>query len=424
MKITPTVLQLFFACAMSHVLVSCQHPSKEQDLESTKSDLYFLSSDDMMGRETGTEGEKKASEFIAKRFADLGLLPKGDSASWFQSFSFKPHPPVQMHGDGDSTKMGMAIVKEINGRNVIGLLDNKKDDYIIIGAHYDHLGMGDENSLHSGEKAIHNGADDNASGVSALMLLIDDLKKEPLNFNVLFMAFSGEEKGLWGSNYFCDHPTIDLSKVKYMLNMDMVGRMKEDSSLAVYGVGTSPIWPETLKKTNSDSLRIITAESGIGPSDHTSFYLEDLPVLHFFTGQHEDYHKPGDDPEKINFDGILLVEDFIVRIVKETNGIEEIAFTTTKDEDQDSTPNFKVTLGVIPDYLFDGQGMRIDGVREERPAHNAGIIKGDIVISMGEHMVTDMKTYMSGLGVFSPGDTTAVTIIRDKSEMTLDVIWD
>lgn len=423
MKKQASFWQLFFAIAMSHAFVSCQTPSNDEDLPLLKETVYALSSDDMMGRETGTEGERMAGEYIAKYFETKGLKPFGDS-SWFQQFSFKPHPPVQMHGEGDSTTIGMALVKEIVGRNVIGLLDNNADQTIIIGAHYDHLGMGDENSLHTGEKEIHNGADDNASGVAGLFLLVDELQEEELNFNVLFMAFSGEEKGLWGSNYFCDNPTIDLSTVRYMLNMDMVGRMKEDNSLAVYGVGTSPIWPDLLEKTNADSLRIITTESGVGPSDHTSFYLEDLPVLHFFTGQHEDYHKPGDDAEKINFEGIVKVVDMIERIVISTNTIEEIAFTKTKDEDEDSTPNFKVTLGVVPDYLFDGVGMRIDGVREERPAHTAGLIKGDVVTQMGDHEVTDMKSYMSGLGVFEPGDTTLVKFIRNDEPMEASVIWD
>lgn len=415
--------QLFFAIAMSHAVISCQTSSNDEEIPLLKETVYTLSSDDMMGRETGTEGERLAGEYIADYFEMKGLTPAGDS-SWFQKFSFKPHPPVQMHGEGDSTSIGMALVKEVVGRNVIGLLDNNADCTIIIGAHYDHLGMGDENSLHTGKREIHNGADDNASGVAAMFLLIDELQEEELNCNVLFMAFSGEEKGLWGSNYFCDNPTIDLSTVRYMLNMDMVGRMKEDNSLAIYGVGTSPSWPDLLEKTNTDSLRIITTESGVGPSDHTSFYLEGLPVLHFFTGQHEDYHKPGDDAEKINFGGIVKVVDMINRIVLATNNIEEIAFTKTKDEDEESSRNFKVTLGVIPDYLFDGIGMRIDGVKEERPAHIAGLIEGDVVTQIGDHDVSDMKSYMEGLGDFEPGDTTLVKFIRNDEAMETEVIWD
>ena len=408
---------LFFLCGCAG---KC-----EDNVVSTKlaQDVGYLASDELEGRETGSAGEQKAAEFIAERFENLGLQPKGEDG-WFQTFTFTPHPPMQMHGSGDTASLGMAIVNEISGRNVIGFMDNGMENTVVIGAHYDHLGWGGESSLHSGDRAIHNGADDNASGVGALLMLAERLRTKYSENNYLFMAFSGEEKGLWGSNYFCDEPTIDLSSVNYMLNMDMVGRLNEERTLAVYGVGTSPSWVPMLESLEIDSITITTTESGVGPSDHTSFYLEDIPVLHFFTGQHSDYHKPTDDIEKINWDGIVSVVNYIEGIIANVAYEGKLEFTKTKDEDNDSTPSFKVTLGVMPDYLYGGVGMRIDGVTEGRPAHGAGMIDGDIVIAMGDSSVTDMKSYMRCLGAFEAGQTTPVIVIRDSAEVLIDVLWD
>lgn len=386
-------------------------------------DVSYLAGDALEGRETGTKGEEMAASYIAQRFEDLGLEAKGDSG-WYQKFTFTPHPPMQMHGQGDTASLGMAIVKEVSGMNVIGYMDNGQENTVVIGAHYDHLGWGGESSLHAGDSAIHNGADDNASGVGALMMLIERLKTKHKGNNYLFMAFSGEEKGLWGSNHFCDEPTIDLASVNYMLNMDMVGRLNEERTLAVYGVGTSPSWTPMLEGLSVDSITITTTESGVGPSDHTSFYLEDLPVLHFFTGQHEDYHKPTDDIEKINWEGIVSVVNYMEAVIAGVEPQGKLEFTKTKDEVNESTPSFNVTLGVMPDYMYGGQGMRIDGVTEDRPAHKAGLEKGDIVIAMGDSTVTDMHSYMRCLGAFEPGDTTLVTVLRDSVEVGKDVIWD
>ena len=193
----------------------------------------------------------------------------------------------------------------------------------------------------------------------------------------------------------------------------MIGRMKADSTLAVYGVGTSPMFKQTLK-ANNEKFKLIQNESGVGPSDHTSFYLIDIPVLHFFTGQHEDYHKPSDDSEKLNYDGMNLISDYIFDIITDLDDNGELAFRKTKNESEE-TPRFKVGLGVVPDYLFDGKGMRIDGTREETPAFAAGLQKGDIVIKLGDSNVTDMMSYMRALSVFEKGDEAAISIKRSDS---------
>lgn len=380
-----------------------------------KEDVAFLADDELEGRRTGTSGEKAAASYIAKRFNNLGLKSKGTDG-FFQSFTFKPK--TNPHGevkyiDGDST---------INGTNILGYLDNDAPKTIIIGAHYDHLGYGGEGSLYKGEeKAIHNGADDNASGVAVMLNLASKLKKTNKGNNYLFMAFSGEEMGLIGSNYFVKNATIDLGTVNYMLNMDMVGRLKQDSTLAVYGVGTTPIFKHVINVSNN-RFKLIEKESGVGPSDHTSFYLNDIPVLHFFTGQHEDYHRPSDDFDKLNYEGMETISTYIYDIITDLDDNGELAFRKTKNE-SDNAPRFKVTLGVVPDYMFDGKGMRIDGVSEDKPAQKAGLLKGDVVIQLGELEVNDMMDYMKALSKFEKGNTTTVKVNRDGKKLEAQVTF-
>jgi len=303
---------------------------------------------------------------------------------------------------------------------VVGFIDNGKEKTIVIGAHYDHLGYGKEGSLSDTKGEIHNGADDNASGVAALLGLAKKLKAKKLSTNVMFIAFSGEEKGLWGSNFFAKNPTISIKDMKYMVNMDMVGRLDKDKRLAVYGIGTSPVFRNVLDNQNTFGFKNKYDSSGVGPSDHTSFYLEDIPVLHFFTGQHKDYHKPTDDTEFINFQGIGLVANYIEAIILRLDKESVIEFRKTKAGNKKSR-NFKVTLGVIPDYLYDGEGMKIDGVKVGRPAENGGIEKGDVVMKMGDFEIKSMTDYMKSLGKFEKGQKINVIVDRDGEELTLKV---
>jgi len=392
----------------------------KQKTVSMKEDVTTLAADAFNGRRTGTEGEKQAAEYIIKRFKDIGLEPKGYKGNYTQTFSFRPsadpHKETEFTSKSDSTT---------TGTNVIGYLDNKAETTVVIGAHYDHLGMGGEGSLYREGEAIHNGADDNASGVAVLLKLADSLVAERSRSdqnNYLFIAFSGEEEGLLGSNYFVKNPTIDTKKVSYMINMDMVGRLNEENTLAVHGVGTSPVFKQTLFANNNENLNIVEHQSGVGPSDHTSFYLADIPVLHFFTGQHEDYHKPGDDAEKLNYEGMQKISNYIFAVISDLNDDGQLAFKKTKNESE-VVPDFKVTLGVVPDYLFDGEGMRIDGISEDRPAQKAGLQKGDIVKKMGEHEVTDMMSYMKSLSKFEKGQTAIVTVERDGELVETEVTF-
>jgi len=384
----------------------------QNNLDQLKIDVTYLADDKLEGREIGTKGEELAAIYIAERFEGLGLTAKGTDG-FFQSFSRK------LEQDPHST--AKTDTGRIVGRNVAAYLDNGAKTTVIIGGHYDHLGYGAHGSLHTGDPAIHNGADDNASGIAVMLDLAAKLKTDAKANNYLFIAFSGEERGLWGSNFFTKEPTMKLDEVNYMINMDMVGRLNEENTLAINGTGTSPIFKETLEELGGSRFKLVLSESGVGPSDHTSFYLKDIPVLHFFTGQHEDYHKPSDDVEKVNFEGMQKISAFIFNLVSELDDDGELTFTKTKDADKSNAPKFSVTLGVVPDYLFDGEGMRIAGVKDDRPAAKSKLQEGDIVIKMGDIDVTDMMSYMKGLAAFKKGDKTKVVVQRGDKELTRKV---
>ena len=422
----------FTGCGTAPAEVEVRDMGTDATVQAMRSDVEALTSERFEGRETGKPGAYLAGEWLANRMAQLDLQAAGDSG-FYQTFRYKPHPPMQVHGDTAKT-MGMAVVSEIVGRNVLGAtaaLGDTAQRWGVIGCHHDHLGWGDENSLWrgaaEGDSAMHPGADDNASGVATLLELASRHAVAPLVEHPILMAsFSGEEKGLWGSNHFTDEPTVAMEHVDWMINFDMVGRLRGDT-LAIYGNGTSPVWNDILEACNAAEgagFEMVLSESGVGPSDHTSFYLADVPVLHFFTGQHEDYHKPTDTADKLNYEGMVRIADFTVCIVQELAALDSIPFTKTKDSSSDDAPRFKVTLGVVPDYLYSGTGMRIDGVSEGRPAQLAGLQKGDVVVRIGAHEVTDMMGYMEGLSKFEEGEVTPVEVLRNGASMVVDVTWD
>lgn len=317
--------------------------------------------------------------------------------------------------------------KKRTGHNVVGYLDNGAPNTVIIGAHYDHLGYGeDSNSLYRGsERLIHNGADDNASGVAAAIELARLLKESrSQNNNYLFIAFSGEELGLFGSKYFVEHPTIDLKKVNYMINLDMIGRLRDSThTLIIGGYGTSPAWEEACN--NAGDKKYFTLQydsSGVGPSDHTSFYRKGIPVLFFFTGIHADYHKPTDDEDKINYPGELQVLKYIYAVVEKVNNKGRIAFAATRETQMD-VPHFTVTLGIMPDYTFSGSGVRADGISEGRPAQKAGLKSGDVIVQLGSFPVSSMEKYMDALSKFKKGDVTTVKYRRGSEILEASVTF-
>lgn len=377
--------------------------------------IGYLASDELQGRGTGSEGERKAADYIAGQFREIGLRPL--SPGYIKPFSFRHNPNPH---DTSSGKI------EVNSRNVIGFLDNGSESTIVVGAHYDHLGLGkDHNSLEANsEGKIHNGADDNASGTAGVIELARHFSgngvKEKYNF--LFICFSGEELGLIGSKKWCDNPDIELKTINCMINMDMIGRLNDSTDkLIVYGVGTSPAFVPMLDSIKA-GLQLKKDSSGTGPSDQTSFYLKDIPVLHFFTGQHSDYHKPSDDADKINYPGVSRVLTFIVQVIEETMRQPTLPFTKTRSP-EGAKVRFKVTLGVMPDYAFDGKGMRIDGVSEGRPAANAGLMRNDVIIGLGGEEVSDIHGYMKALSRFGKGDSTTVEVNRGGEVLKFTVTF-
>ena len=376
--------------------------------------VSFLASDELQGRGTGTEGERLAANYLVSQFKKLKLKPYGDGKSYLQTFDFKGG----MHGTGEPGKAA----------NVIGFLDNGASTTVIIGAHYDHLGTGNQGSSLDPNPAgkIHNGADDNASGVAGLLELARYYKsnkvKEKNNF--LFICFSGEELGLYGSDFFVEHPTLDLGKVNFMINLDMVGRLDaKNGGLSVSGTGTSPGWEPLLKSLSTPEVPIATDSSGTGPSDHTKFYLKKIPVLHFFTGSHSDYHKPSDDADKINYDGEVAVLNTIIKVIDSMDSQPKLAYLTTKSKSMGGARSFKVTLGVMPSYSSKAAGLKVDGVSEGKPAQKAGILTGDVIIQIGDLPIKDMETYMDALGKFEKGQTVPVKLLRDDKEMTVNVTF-
>lgn len=325
-----------------------------------------------------------------------------------------------------SVKLSVALKKtERTGNNVAAYIDNKARYTVVLGAHYDHLGYGEDgSSLYGGkEKQIHNGADDNASGTAALIQLAGWLKAGNLKgYNYLFVNFSGEELGLFGSKAFAKEEGIDSADIAYMLNMDMVGRLNDSSrALTLGGIGTSPMWSDLVALGNK-TFRINTDSSGVGPSDHSSFYHKGIPVLFFFTGSHHDYHKPSDDADKINYPGEVDVIRFIQAIITKMDHAPRPRFTATKQTTVGKV-RFKVTLGIMPDYSYQDAGVRVDGVADGKPAQKAGIIAGDIVTAIGDDKVLGMQSYMEILGKQKEGGKTTVTVLRNGKEIKMPITF-
>lgn len=391
-------------------------------IEQLKKHIEYLASDNLKGRATGTEDEKKAAQYIAQQFEQYHLKPltnQKNQASYFYEFTFRKKKNPHDTSTANSP--------EYRGINVIGLLDNQADKTIVLGAHYDHLGLGyDHNSLDPApEGKIHNGADDNASGTAGLLELARyfSQNKNFRAFNILFIAFSGEELGLIGSKKWTEQPTYPLHKVYYMINMDMIGRLKDSTKkLIIYGVGTSDQWTPLIDSVSKHfSFHIKKDSSGIGPSDQTSFYLKNIPVLHFFTGQHSDYHKPSDDADKINYSGEADILKFIIKLIEQTALQKKpMQFQKTAIPKANKI-NFKVTLGIMPDYTYDGKGVKVDGTSPGRPADKAGIKQGDIIIQLGEYPTLTMEDYMQALSKFSKGQKTTVKVKRNDKELELNI---
>ncbi len=317
-------------------------------------------------------------------------------------------------------------------QNIIGLVRGTNaslaNEYIVVGAHYDHLGLGDENSLASSPApSIHYGADDNASGTAGVLELAYAFAKDPPERSVLFMCFSGEEKGLLGSKHWVSSPTVPLDNVVAMINLDMIGRLK-DNKLNIQGTGTSAQWPAIIDSAKAGLPFVLsTTADGFGPSDHSSFTAKGIPVLFFFTGLHGDYHRPSDTYEKTNPDGEAKILTMVERVVRNVaNTPQRISFTKGAEKPastQSSSIALKVTFGVVPDYSDDPQGLRISGVKAGSPAEKAGLAGDDIITQLGTTKIKNIYDLMAALGNFKPGDVADVAFLRDGKAMTKKVTF-
>ncbi|MBC7552738.1 MAG: M28 family peptidase [Taibaiella sp.] len=537
---------IFLASVTVPAIVCGQKKAAKKTAGSVRADITYLASDELAGRRTGTEGERKAADYIEARYKKLKIAPyngnyrypfhftygreiaattrisvnnkpllmetdafplpfsatkhvtsdvlpdvteqgniwmmplftdaeqakdphfeaekhmyekakeaKNGGASgilFYDNYGSTYEPEFSRHSEYDPLELPVAYLKnsawkkyvqenklkggvpvdmdiainksERTGNNLAAYIDNKAPYTVIIGAHYDHLGFGEDgNSLHANavkQHQIHHGADDNASGTAALMEVAKWVKNHKMrHYNYLFLHFSGEELGLFGSKAFIKDQKIDSSHTAYMLNMDMVGRLNDSTrALTVGGVGTSPEWGEVVNM-GKEKFKIVIDSTGSGPSDHTSFYYAGIPVLFLFTGTHKDYHKPTDIAANINYPGEVDVINYTEQIIARMDKLNKKPVYTVTKQSAIGKTRFKVTLGIMPDYTYQEGGVRADGVTDGRPAAKAGIKAGDVIVQLGDYQVSSMQSYMEALGKFTPGDNTTVKIKRDGKEMSL-----
>ena len=379
-------------------------------------------------------------------------------------------------GTGEIDKLSWFLVVDIARKNapaanVIGILEGSdpqlKQEAIVIGAHYDHLGTGGEGSLAPREGEVHHGADDNASGVAAVLELARILSAEraQVRRTIIFIAFSGEEEGLIGSNFYVNHPVVPLAETVAMINMDMIGRLKENK-LIIGGVGTAAEWREMIAAANTSqgmnvaasaattqagattkvsvqSVPIVTGtnggtvlsrdltaapfaltlnEDGYGPSDHSSFYAKQVPVLFFWTGTHEDYHKPSDTADKINYEGEARVIQMVLRIARAIEANQKRpTYAVAKSESTGRSMGFRVYLGTIPNYAESSDGLKLDGVRDDSPAARAGLKAGDRITRLAGREIKNVYDYTYALGEMKAGEEYEVEVVRGSETLKLKI---
>ena len=381
-------------------------------------DIRRLSDDKLGGRMTGSTGADSAAAYLARRFEEVGLQPS--AGGWFQTFTVSKNAPVAQH-----THVG-----GMRAKNVIGLLPGRdpvlRNETVIVGAHYDHLGLGGFGSLDPDSTGkVHNGADDNASGAAMLIRIAERLAHSPPARTVLFIAFSGEELGLLGSAHYVEQPLYPLSGTLAMINLDMVGRLK-DNRLIVYGSRTAKEFPALLDSLNWHAGFDLKAQGdGYGPSDQSSFFAAGKPVLHVFTDLHEDYHRTTDDWQKINIDGFDRVTNFTLGIV---TALANRPGRLTPDDappppppvaSTSLTPGYGAYLGTIPDMSENSGGVRLVGVRAGSPAEKAGLRGDDVITKIGTMDVPDLQAMTDALRSHKPGDVVEIVIRRGAQFTTV-----
>ncbi len=393
------------------------YPSTIADSARVRADVAYLASDALEGRGTGTAGNDSAAAFAARRYASLGL--RALTPGYLQKFTARS--AMSAHSGGPTAMATQNVVAFAEGRDPA-----LRGQTIVIGAHIDHLGRSTVGALDPEKSdAIRNGADDNASGTAAVLELARLFAARPTRRSLLFVNFSGEELGLLGSQYFVQHSPVPIDSVVAMLNFDMIGRLRGDE-LIVYGVATAREMRAVLDSANVGlGLRVRGIGDGFGPSDHSSFFARDIPVLHFFTNLHDDYHRASDDAIRVNAGGAARVISLAERVVREIDA-REARLTFVKSAAPapvaGSRTASSVYLGSIPDMSApDVKGLRLTGVRAGSPADAAGLRAGDVVVELGGKQVTDLQTYSEALYSFKPGDAVDIVVLRDDRRVMVRV---
>jgi hypothetical protein len=383
-------------------------------------DIKFLTEDRLQGRATGSAGADSAAAYLARRFSEVGLQPA--AGGWFQSFTIGRDAPIARQ----------ARMEAMVGKNVIGILPGRdrvlRNQTVVLGAHYDHLGLGGFGSLDPDSNGrVHNGADDNASGIAALIQVAARLAASPPARTVVFIAFGGEELGLLGSAHYVKTPIYPLTETLAMVNLDMVGRLR-NGRLIVYGARSAREFPALLDSLNWYAGFDLKAQGdGYGPSDQSSFYAAKRPVLHLFTDLHEDYHRTTDDWQKVNLDGLKRVSDFTLGLVtalanrpKPLSFVELPAQVPPHTSDQlVATPGYGAYLGTVPDMTGSPGGVRLVGVRAGSPAEQAGLRGDDIITRIGTRDTPDLQAMTDALRSHRPGDTVEIVVRRGTTLTTL-----
>ncbi len=412
------VALLATALAACHTQAVSPSPAAA-DSAAVRADIAFLAGDALEGRATGTPGNDSAASYLSRRYSALGLHPAMQR--------FVAHSPSDLHA-GRPSNLSTQNVYAI----VAGTDPRLRNQYVVIGAHFDHLGRSPDFALDPDAKdAIRPGADDNASGTAAVMEMARLFARRPAARPMLFVNFSGEELGDLGSEYFVQQSPVPLDSALVMLNFDMVGRLKNDK-LLVYGTATAAELPSIVNAANIDPKLAITAiGDGFGASDHASFYGKNVSVLHFFTDVHEDYHRATDRVEKINAGGEARVIDLAMRIAREiADRPGRLTFTRAPERPRTASSSASAAstgygsayLGTIPEMgATEVKGVRLSGVREGSPAGKAGMQSGDVIVELGGKSVTDLYVYTDALRAHKPGDIVSIVILRDGARMTLSV---
>lgn len=386
---------------------------------SLRADVAWLSADAREGRATGSAGFDSAAAFVVRRYESLGIAPAPQLNGYLQPYTARA---ARGRGESTTTLQATNVVAFIPGRDAA-----LAGEVVVLGAHLDHLGRGVQGALDpDAGAAIRNGADDNASGSVVVLELARRLRAAPTRRSVLLVHFSGEELGLLGSAYFVEHSPVPIEQIQAMLNFDMVGRLRNER-LIVYGVGTAAELPGLLDSVSRGlGFAINKVPDGIGPSDHASFHTRDVPVLHFFTDIHQDYHRATDDVERIDAEGMWRVADLAERVARalgDRPGKLAVLRTAAAASPNSASrqPNGPY-LGSIPDMgSADVVGMRLSGVTANSPAEKGGLRAGDIIVELGGRGVKDIYEFTDALGAFAPGDVVAVVVLREGARVTLQV---